>query len=633
MLVNNNNVEKILEKFNNQSIFVVDIETNGLDILEGSRLCGIGVGISDGSIYYFPFRQKEGNIDLQFLPYLIKCLEKSIIVGHNIKFDIKGLFNEGFDYSECTLIDTIVIARLCSYDRNPKLSLKALSDRYFGEGSSSYANDLKVYMRKNKLKLFSEVPANIISEYCDKDIEYTFKLYKELNKEIKKSGQLDIWIKEINLTKVFLDIEIRGIKVDIDYCKKCANLLDKKYSTLEKEIFRLANEEFNIDSPQQLSKVMNKMNIKSAVKTEKGADSWSQQAMVQLDFPICKSITEYRTIGNLKHTFFDSIANKKSNIVHPSFKNWGTVTGRLSCEEPNLQNIPRFTKDMNDDNLNEEELSEASKSKKEFINRMVQSGGGGSSLSSWAVTGDEYYGDDSNIISARRLFIPREGYELFAIDYVQMEVVVFLYYLKEFGLMNKIANHSFDFHDYIAISAFKADKEDKNTFKFFRQIAKGITFGIIYGMGDKSLSVQIGKSLSEAREFKENYFRIMPKAKSFINKMNNLVRKGYTIYSDLGRRYCIPPEKAYLIINYLIQGTAGDITKEVMINLNKFLNNKKSAMLIQIHDEILFEIHNSETNIIPEICKIMSINSLDVPLAVDIKRCIGSWGSKEDYVL
>lgn len=633
MLVTKDNFSDIISKLKTQSVFILDIESSGLDILNTDYLCGIGIG-THTETFYFPFRHPDNNLDISLISEIFSCLENSIIIGHNIKFDIKGLCHDGFDYSGCTLIDTLVMARISDTERRPSLKLKQLADRFIYNGISQYEVDLKKYMRKNKLKKFSDAPAELIGEYCEKDIDCTRKLYLIFNTTIKDSNQYSLWIKECFVTKTLLNMETKGVKIDIDYCLKCSKLLKDRLDVLENEIHSLVGREFNIDSTKQLTEVMKRIGVSSPEKTDLGNDSWAGKAMMKIDHPVCRKITEYRTVANLKNTFFDPLLRKNSEIVNTSFKNWVAVTGRLSCEEPNLQNIPRFIQNVSGSNDNNAfEDSEDMAKVEEFMHRMVESSAGGFSMTSWSFTGDEKLSEDTDLIAARRLFIPRDGHTLFSFDYTQMEVVVFLYYVKEFGLLNKISNHKFDFHSFIATEALGGDTSNAKTFSLMRQIAKGITFGIIYGMGLNTLSIQIGKSIEEASKFRERYFEVMPKAEKYIKHLSNKVRKGEAIYSDFGRRYCISPEKAYLVINYMIQGSSGDLIKEVMVELDKYLKDKKSSMLVQIHDELLFEISNDELNIISDIEKIMKTNSLKIPMSVDIKQCIGSWASKKEYVL
>ena len=277
-------------------------------------------------------------------------------------------------------------------------------------------------------------------------------------------------------------------------------------------------------------------------------------------------------------------------------------------------------------------IQEVSDSDLEKIKRIAKSGSGGRTMASGVFTGDEAYIDKDSLISARRLFISRLERSLFSVDVSQMEISVFLYYIGEAELLERISRGGFDFHKFVAIDAFGANEADSN-FKFIREIAKSITFGIIYGMGLETLAIQIGKSKEEAREFREKYFNLMPKAKIFMEKTIKKVKNRETIYNDYGRRYILPEEDAYKLINYLTQGTAGEIIKENMIEIDKFLIDKKTRMLLQIHDELIFEVPEDEEHLLKKIAKIMQKNSLGIHMNLDIKKCGSNWAGKEDYVL
>jgi len=631
MIVTPKNVDSIIEKLSQFKVFVLDIEASGLDVLNDDFVCGIGIGVPLHEAYYFPFRHVNDseNLSEKYIKRILDILEGSTIIGHNIKYDIKGLYKEGFDYSKCSLIDTMIMVRLCSKYRNPRFKLPQVTDDFLEPGRSSYKSNLKTYFRKNKIKRHCDAPINEIGLYCCNDVLCTFDLYVKLGKMIKQTKQTNIFALDCEMIKVLLNMEILGVKIDRDYCKKCMNLLDKKDEELTKDIYKLAGGEFNIDSHPQLGEVFKKLGIKSPLKTTNDDDSWSQPALVQLyDLPICKKLVNYRTINTLRRTFFGPMLEKKVDIINTSFKIWGTITGRLSCSEPNLQNVPKFIKSIDD----EKEAAQLKNEDFERVKRIAKSGAGGRTMASGMFTGDESYIDEKDLISARRLFISRPGTSLFSIDLSQMEVVVFLYYIGETDLLKKIEAGEFDFHDFVAIEALGAKKGGPN-FNFIREIAKSITFGIIYGMGLKTLSLQIGKSIEEAKEFRRKYFNAIPKAKKFINEMTSKIENGGAVYNVYGRRYFLDINESYKIINYLVQGTAGEIIKERMIEIDKFLADKKTKMLIQIHDELLIEVPFEEEHYLKNIADIITVNSLGIKMKVDIKKCSGNWACKEKYVL
>lgn len=620
MLINSpEKLKEVLEKLILQTVFVVDIEASGLDILGVDELCGIGVGTANNENYYFSFRHKEGeNLDIKYLKYILKLLEGKIIIGQNVKYDIKGLYKEGFNYKNCILIDLPVMGRLCSDERYPSLSLDSLITKYLGV-EDSYKKDFKKSQgRGKKKKRVDELNSSDVGEYCCNDLKYELDIYRVLEKIILRTKQQDVWKQEIKMTKTLLNVEINGVKIDLEYCKNCVQELGSKLSSLEQEIYSMVGVEFNINSSKQLTEAFNSMGIHSPVKNKTG-ESWNQRVMTKLEHPVAKKISEYRSVSTLKNTFFEPQLENNKEIIHTDFRNWKAVTGRLSCSNPNLQNIPKKTRYLGEEDLESKLLDN------EILKNMISTGTGGFGAASGMAIGDEGYSEGAGV-AARRLFVPREDYYMFAIDVNQMEYVVFLYYSEEFEIVKKMAEEGLDFHAWVAIEALGADPNDEN-FVYMRQIAKGINFAIIYGMGLNSLAINIGKSQEEAQAFREKYFERIPKGLKFIFKMREKVESGDPVYNDYGRRYLINPGESYKIINYLCQGTAGEIIKENMINIEKILKNHKSRMLIQIHDELLFEIHKNELNLLEQIVGEFRKNKLNLPMGVDIKWCNGSWAN------
>lgn len=632
MLVNSKNFEDSIKELSYQVSYVLDIETNGLDILDEDRLCGVGICTLSGKTFYFPFRHNLGeNLNLDDLKVLLRILENKIIIGHNIKFDIKGLYHEGLNYHNCLLIDTMVMARLCSVEKDMFFSLEILVDKYLGSSYAEYKKEFKKYLKKNQFFQYSKAPSDVVSKYCENDVLGTRNLYLLFNKIIKRTNQTNIWNTECKMTKVLLDMEITGIGIDLDYCRRCSDLLNLKSNEIANEVYKQSGKEFDINSNPQLREVLQGLGIKSPIKTVNGNESFNQAAIATINSPITNKIAEYRTIGVLKNTFFIPYLEKGKETIHTSFTNWKAVTGRLSCMEPNLQNLPRSTQNLLEDAVEQADLSPEAKQLQE---QLIRSGAGGVTRSSVAVSGDESfdYENNVNLISVRRMFVPREQRTLYSLDYKQMEVVVFLYYLKEWALMRRITEGDLDFHSYVAIEALGANPDSEN-FKMMRQIAKSITFGIIYGMGLGTLAIQIGGTTSDAEDFRNKYFAKIPSALDFIFEVKGIIEKEGVISNVFGRRYVIPKDRSYVVVNYLVQGTAGDIVKECMIKVSNRLQNTKSKMLVQIHDELIVEVHDSENSILKEVAGLMKTNSLGIPMAVDISKCVGSWGSKEHYEL
>lgn len=609
---------------------VFDVETEDLNIMYGSKICGIGIGTLEGLDFYFPIRHLEGNnLSDDQAEILFDAIALSpIIIGHNIKFDMKALMNEGVKLNRnWTLIDTQVMIRLCTKTKQIRVALDESIDSYFGEGSSKYKEDLKTYVRKNRIKKYSDIPIKILGEYCINDVKWERKLFFYLWEEIRKLKQTKIWNKEFDVTKVLLEMEYTGVKFDREYCKRGILLLKSKMDELEKKAYDIAGKEFNTGSTKQLNEIFSSLGVKPIAYTPKGNPKWDAVSLFLTDHELAKILLNWRSLSKLESTYFSPPLELNSDIIHCSFKNWKPITGRLSSSEPNLQNIPRTTQKLDEVNLfDEEENAERIKFAKQWAERGLKSGKSKSRRQTWEIY-EKFDESRNDIISARRLFIPRPGFTLFAMDFAQMEIIVFLSYVKNKRISDMIKDKKFDFHNFIAKEVYGCTPEHPD-FKFFRQVSKEITYGIIYGMGLETLSLQMGTDIDKAREFRIRYFEIIPEAKEFMDDVTNKINRGEAIHNRYGRRYFIDPKRAYLGVNYLVQGTSADMVKEGMIILSDYLKDKKTRLLIQVHDEFIVEVDNNEIKYLPEVVSLLENNSVNIPLKLDVSECCPSWIQK-----
>jgi len=633
------NLQLVKEIINDTGKIVVDVETNGLNS-DINQLCGIGVGnsIYNGKSFYFPFRHHQGeNLSYDLMPILMKVLnDTKTVIGYNIKFDLRFLENDGFivDYKE--LIDVIVMVRLSEHSNTRDFGLTPTGSRWYGKQSVQYDIDTKKALKSYKwFKDFSVSPSIFLGEYCKKDVELTARVYEDAGKYILKTQQSQVFNLQCDLTKVLYKVEKRGITIDKLYALKCKKLIDNKLIELQAKIYAVAEKEFDILSTQQLGKVFESLNIESTVKTEKGNSSWNEAALMTIDHKLAGLIRQYRGFSKLNSTYIAPYID--TTLMRTNFCNWGTSTGRLSSREPNLQNIPRNSFRLSSDNITEKEREAVKNRMSAIVSSKGQNTARGISdelLDSWAFVGDEYFDEnDTNQISIRRLFVPRPNHTLVSFDYSQMEVRVFMSYFRNEIINDLLNKNDVDFHGEAAKLAFGVTESDEQ-FKFFRQMAKGITFGTIYGIGSKKLSEQLNTTIPEAALYKKKYFEGLKGSRHFFDSVIKVVVERGWIKNRYGRRYIIDSDFAYKGVNYLVQGTSADLLSERMIEVEKRLSSTKSSMLLQVHDEIICEIHNSEMETLPIVIKdILQDNSLDIPLEVDVEICSPSWATKKDLQL
>ena len=652
-IVNTQTFAEDIKKLENMAQIVVDVETNGLDVSK-NQICGIGVGeaIKNGWSQYYPIRHHQGeNLYPEQLKTLIEKLNDiPEHIGYNVKFDLSFLEKDGLTIPDKTLTDVIVMVRLIEHSDVKMLKLEQTLKRRYGEEFAQYDIDTKKYLRSNGwIDDFSLAPSDVLGEYCKRDVELTALLYQDCLNIIKRTEQEKVFALEQQLTYVLYKMERHGITIDKEYALEAQEKLTKRIDEVEQKILALSGrikwdssiksankhdeKEFNISSSLQVGKVFEGLGIKSSVKTPKGEPSWDSTALVNINHPIAGLIRQYRTLVKINSTYLKPYTD--IDMMHSTFCNWGTATGRLSSRKPNLQNIPRNHFKLADAQLTDEQISEVRSRVSAMMNSQGVSVEGELSdevIKTWAFIGDESFDDtDETQIALRRLFVARPDYELVSFDYSQMEVRVFMSYFRNEDIDKLLFKEDVDFHGEAAKLAFNVTEEDEQ-YKFYRQMAKGITFGTIYGIGNKGLANQLGTSIEEAAEYKQKYFSGLKGSRGFFDSVVAKVADVGVIKNRYGRKYQIIKTMGYKGVNYLVQGTSADLLSERMIEVDKFLDTTKSHILLQVHDEIICEIHKSEIETIPnQIRDLLEQNTLDIPLKVDMEVCTPSWATKRYY--
>ena len=583
------NLEKRIQK---TRLLSVDTETNSLNA-NSAELVGISLSINKKEAFYLPFKHslntenKFKNLNLkQCLPTLKKIFEEKAImkVGHNIKYDKIVLSNIGINLSPVD--DTMLLSYVLDAGKF-RHNLDDLAKIYLDHETIKYKDVVGV---GKKEKTFDEVVINDAYIYAAEDSDITFQLYKILKKRIISEKILSVYENiEKPLIKVIAKMEKEGIKIDVKQLTNLGSTFQKKLLKIEKEIFKLSKIEFNIASPKQLGEILfDKLGFKGGKKGKSGAYSTSVDVLENLSYDghkIADFLLEWRQISKLINTYIESLineVNKKTLRIHTSYSMASTNTGRLSSTNPNLQNIPIRT-------------------------------------------------DEGKKI--RNTFISEKGFKLVSLDYSQIELRL-LAHIGKVEDLKRALEQNIDVHKKTASQIFNVKLEDVDD--DLRRKAKTINYGIIYGISAFGLAKQLKIQRSEADLILKEYFKNYKGILNYIDEITNFCKKNGFVKTLFGRKCYIdginnknPNLRNFAIraaVNAPIQGSAADIIKKAMINIDKFLQEKKtkSKMILQVHDELLFEMYESEINYLSkEIKKIMENASLpevklDIPLIADI---------------
>ena len=581
--------DKLLKKLEDQSLISVDTETSSLNPLEAD-LVGISVCYSPNEAYYIPVKHKKENcLNKKVVIEKIKKIfeDKSIKkIGQNIKFDNLILKKEGINTNP--IEDTMLLSYTLDAGLN-RHNLDTLSEIHLDHKTISY-KDL-VGSGKNKM-IFEEVDLKKATEYAGEDADVTFRLFEILKSRLDKEKLNRIYESfEKPLVQILSQIEMNGIKINSEYLKKLSKNFTEKIKKIEKRIFLIAKKEFNIGSPKQLGEIIyNELKITNLKKTKKGSLATSANILEDLalkgyEFP--KLVLDWRQLSKLKNTYTDALqdhVNSNTKRVHTSFLLAATNTGRLASSDPNLQNIPIKT-------------------------------------------------DDGREI--RKAFIAEKNNILISADYNQVEMRI-LADLAEVKELQKAFLNKEDIHTLTASQVFNVPikKVDQN----LRRKAKTINFGIIYGITQYGLAKQISVSNQEALDFINAYFKKFPEIKDYMEKTIKFCKKNGYVNNIFGRRihlkgindknFSVRSFQERAAINAPIQSSAADIIRLAMIKIDDLINSNKiykAKMLLQIHDELVFECQKSNQKNVEKIVKktMESVSSSDyhmfkIPLDVNV---------------
>ena len=589
-------IDKWIEEAEEVGEVAVDTETTSLDPHQAD-LVGISLCSKIGKACYIPVGHKSPKCLKKdaVIKKLKKILEDPSIkkIGQNIKFDFIVFYKCGITLS--SMEDTMLMSYVLDAGKN-RHNMDTLSEIHLGHKTISFKE--MVGTGKKEIN-FSEVELDKAKDYAAEDADVTFRLYKKFIKNLKSEKMINIYeIFEKPLIKILAFMEIEGVEIDSKFLKSLSSKFEKKIQKLEKEVFKISKKEFNIASPKQLGEIIyNDLKIAGLKKTKKGSFATSASVLEDLafkghEFP--KLILDWRQVSKLKNTYSDALPehlNPNTKRVHTSFLLAATTTGRLASSDPNLQNIPIKSEDGKD-------IRKAFKAKKDHL-----------------------------LISA---------------DYNQIEMRI-LADLADVKELKKAFKNKEDIHSLTASQIFNIDIKKVN--QDHRRKAKAINFGIIYGISQYGLAKQINVSNYEAEEFLNSYFAKFPEIKVYMDNTIKFCRKSGYVNNIFGRRshfngindknFNVRNFQERAAINAPIQGSASEVMRLAMIRLDKKLSEEKnsnSKMLLQIHDELIFEIPKKDEKVMIKLIEkeMTSVaqsdyHSFSTPLTVDIN--VGdNWG-------
>ena len=596
LIKNENQFSDLISKIGQVSELSIDTETSSLDPHQAD-LIGISISPKIGEAYYIPLKHKnfdnlsEKNV-LKKLQHILE--DKSIKkIGQNIKFDYIILYHRGIDIEP--LEDTMLMSYVLDAGKN-RHNMDTLSKIHLGHKTISY-KDL-VGTGKKQIN-FNEVEIDVAKDYAAEDADITFRLYKKFLLDLKNEKLMSIYETfEKPLIKILAHMEMTGIKLDKKFLNKLSANFQKKISDLEKKIFKISKKEFKIGSTKQLGEVLyNELKISALKKTKKGSFATGASVLEDLAYKghdLPQLVLAWRQLTKLKNTYSDSLPeflNPSTGRVHTSFLLAATTTGRLASSDPNLQNIPIKSND-----------------------------------------GKEI----------RKAFVSDKEYKLLSADYNQIEMRI-LADLADVKELKKAFNNKEDIHSLTASQVFNVKIKDVTS--ELRRKAKAINFGIIYGISQYGLAKQISVTTSEADQFLKSYFKKFPEIKDYMSTTINFCRKSGYVNNIFGRKTHITGinDKNFNVrnfqeraaINAPIQGSASELMRMAMINIYEKIKFKKirdCKLLLQIHDELIFEVKKDNIENIKKLVETgmksvqkSDLHSFSIPILIDVN--IGeNWG-------
>ena len=577
------------EKLNKCSAFAIDTETSSLDTMTAD-LIGISLSCEEGEGCYVPIQHSyEGMPEQLSLSTIVKTLGEAIsnnqtkLVGQNLKFDLPILNRHGIKVTEF-LGDTMLMSYVLN-STGTRHGLDRMAVHYLQYQPMKYE---EVAGSASKQINFAQVEIPAATFYAAEDADITFRLFNLLEKKLQKEPKLINLLKtlEYPMLKSLLRVETNGAKIDTNMLAEYSKELGLKIDKLSKTAFKMAGEEFNMDSPKQLVEILyNKLELPVLKKTPKGQPSTNEDTLQRLaeEYELPKVIIQYRGLAKLKSTYTDSLVNIQhpdTKRIHTSYQQAVTSTGRLSSTEPNLQNIPIKTAE----------------------GRKI-----------------------------REAFVAEKGNVLISADYSQIELRIMAHLSGDKNLTHAF-NNNIDVHSATASEIFDVPLEEVTT--DHRRSAKAINFGLIYGMSAFGLTRQLGIPRHEAQAYLDTYFERYTGVREYMDSTKELAKQNLYVETILGRKLHVTEINASnglrrqaaerAAINAPLQGSAADIIKKAMIDVDEWIgeDNPNIKMIMQVHDELIFEVKKdfAEEALTNVISLMESAVKLDIPLIVDANQ-------------
>ena len=580
-------LEKWAKQLDKCAAFAIDTETSSLDTITADLL-GISLSIEEGKGCYVPIGHDYDGAPKQLsLDKVVGILGKSIetnqkkAVGQNLKFDIPILARHGIKLS-AFLADTMLMSYVLN-STGTRHSMDRMAEHYLQLSTIKYTD---VTGTASKQINFSKVDIATATNYAAEDADITLRLYKHLEDLLKgQNSQLNLLEAiEYPLVLALVTTETNGAKIDKDKLAAHSKELGEKIEILTKEAYKLGGQEFNLDSPKQLLEILyEKQGLPVLQKTPKGQPSTNEATLQRLaeEYDLPKVILEYRTLAKLKSTYTDSLIameNPVTKRIHTSYHQAVTSTGRLSSTEPNLQNIPIKTSE----------------------GRRI-----------------------------REAFVPEKGNVLISADYSQIELRIMAHLSGDKNLTNAF-NNNLDVHSATAAEIFRVDIKDVDSNQ--RRSAKAINFGLMYGMSAFGLTKQLDITRAEAQSYLDTYFERYTGVRDYMDNVRAEAKKDLYVQTIMGRRLYVNEINAAnglrrqaaerAAINAPLQGSAADIIKKAMLDVDTWIANEASdttKMIMQVHDELILEAKKSESEeVLSKVKEIMEAAvDLDIPLIVE----------------